>query len=523
MSKVKHGKRQYKQMALEVAIRNPERLYDFLVTFSKFEGRNLDDACILEIYAQLYIDKVIVAQNVDFEVMTKNQIYKYIKDNNTHQNEWGFPTGYQAAFCRYLKTLSEFGFIYSQYNETFKLSDVAKTLINGDISLSEAFSLQCVRFWRKSPYRRVLNDFNYFTFLLNALIELDKKGKRMSINQFMYSLFSIDGNIDEFLDDLDSHHIGDSPEKAYDLVIDKYLNNSGKYKKISKMQTAFRDYGNTVFRVLQLTGFVSVDSSGIIMLSINKNRLNFYKELLAYNFVLTEEAKEDETLYFNEIGFMNESILNSIIKYREEETTSTNEYNDKIKNIISSYNLDQESLSTYLLDLSSGKRDSGCFWFLQAPLKLEFLLTLFLYTCYGDEFNYQPNYKCDDNGIPYSHAPGNVGDIEIFNASRYWLIEATLIRNKNQQINNETINLFRHISDKQDCDKYLSLVAPYIHEDTELMIKVASLIVGVEKKTKIYAGCSDVNDFVKESKLKNNFLILEGINRELINGIKEYL
>ena len=35
---VRHGKRYFKQMALEVAVRNPERYEGILKTFAKFES-----------------------------------------------------------------------------------------------------------------------------------------------------------------------------------------------------------------------------------------------------------------------------------------------------------------------------------------------------------------------------------------------------------------------------------------------------------------------------------------------------
>ena len=67
------------------------------------------------------------------------------------------------------------------------------------------------------------------------------------------------------------------------------------------------------------------------------------------------------------------------------------------------------------------------------------------------------------------------------------------------------------------------LVAPYIHQDTELMIKVASLIVSIEKRQKIYSGTTDIKSFLKTTRLQNNFDVLEGVNEELINTIKEYV
>ena len=215
---VRHGKRLYKQMALEVAVRNPERYEGILKTLVKFDGVVLDDKGILDVYSQLYLDEVVTSDALSEENLTKPFVSKWIIANCSHKNEWGYPTGYQAAFTRYLKTLSEFGFIYAQYNQKLRLSPVAKTLVSGKITLSEAFALQSMRFWRKSPYRRVLNDFNFFEFIIDALMELKAKGHRMSYNQLMVGLFSDNGNVDEFITLLQENKVGDDVDKAYALV-----------------------------------------------------------------------------------------------------------------------------------------------------------------------------------------------------------------------------------------------------------------------------------------------------------------
>lgn len=522
MSNVKHGKRLYKQMALEVGVRNPERYIDFLKVFSKYEGRILDDKCILDIYVDLYMNRVLDSNKLNECDFNEKYLSAFIVNNLHHNNEWGFPTGYQAAFCRYLKTLSEFGFIYSQYNETFKLSEVAKALVSGRITSSEAFSIQSMRYWRKSPYRRVLNDFNYFKFIVDVLLELEKKGRTLSMTQFMVSLFSMYGNVDDFIETIELHKFGNDEDKAYEFVCSIYDSTNGNFGKVAKQSSAFRDYGNSVFRVLQLTGFITVNSSGIITLSINKNRLDFYKNLCTFDFSLTEDEKESELMYFEKIGTFDDELFQLIKEYREKEDLSTRDYNQKIKKIIADYSLNIDDVGKYLEDLSSEKKDNRCFWYIQSPLKLEFLLTIYVYLCYGDQFEYRPNFKCDDNGIPYSHAPGNVGDIEVFNRENYWLIEATLIRNKNQQINAETMNLFRHLTTVSYPKKYMTLVAPYIHEDTSLMIKVASIIVSIERQSKIYANTNTVSEFIENTLYQNNFMIMEGFNAELINSIKRY-
>jgi len=504
MSQVRHGNRLYKQMSLEVAVRNPERYYEFLKTFSHYKGTILDDEGILEIFAQLYAVGVISTRDIDVSSTSIAEIKSFIKTHISHNNEWGYPTGYQAGFTRYLKTLSEFGFIYAQYKQPLKLSEVAEAIINGKITLSEAFALQSLRFWRKSPYRRVLNDYNFFRFILDVIKRRNDNEHKLSYPQFMLSLFSDDGNVESFINQIESNKTGNSLDDTYALAVKTYNSIDENHAKICKQQTAFNDYGNTVFRVLQLTGFVTVEYKGLIMLSINSNRSDFYRELCAMNFQIPEDAKEDQLKYFNTIGTLTPAMLNCIVSNRDLQRHSVDSYNEKLESIVETYNLDEELLANYLKDVSVGVSDSRVFWYMQVPLKFEFLLSLYLFVCYKDEYEYKPNYVCDDAGIPYSHAPGNIGDIEVYNDDFYWLIEATLIKNKNQQINNETINLFRHIDETKPCTKYLSLVAPFIHDDTELLIKVATVVTMIEKKSLLFAKPYTIDDFISVASNRKN-------------------
>lgn len=512
-------------MSLEVAVRNPERYEGILKTFAKFEGTVLDDNGVLDVYSQLYLDEVVTADALSETILTKKFISKWIVNNCSHNNEWGYPTGYQAAFTRYLKTLSEFGLIYAQYNQELRLSPVAKALVNGKITLSEAFALQSMRFWRKSPYRRVLNDFNFFEFIIDAMIALKEKGHRLSYNQLMVGLFSDDGNVKDFLSLLENNKVGDDADKAYALVQRKYSQVDAQHAKAAKQESAFRDYGNTVFRVLQLTGFVTVEYTGVLMLTPNENRMPLYKALKEKNFFVSETAKEDEEVYFEQLGSFDVSLESLILSYREKVDHSTAEYNKKIPNIINSYGLTADSIEQALVKVSNGdKKGKDTFWFIQDPVKFEFLLTLFVYTYYGDTFEYKPNFICDEAGIPYSHAPGNIGDIEIFNKDRYWLIEATLIRSKNQQVNNETVNLFRHIDDTIDRQKYLTLVAPYIHEDTKLIFNVASIITMIKSNMlSLSSDAQTTDEFIDDMKDNAYFGLIDSRTQNFIGDIRDKL
>ena len=512
-------------MALEVAVRNPERYEDILHTFAKFEGRQLDDESILDIYSQLFLDGVVTTEALADRTLTTDYVHSWIRDNCKHNNEWGYPTGYQAAFTRYLKTLSEFGFIYAQYRQALRLSPVAKALLSGKITLSEAFALQSMRFWRKSPYRRVLNDFNFFEFIIDSLIKLKEKGHSLSYNQFLVGLFSDNGDVSDYLQLLSANKVGADIDKAYELVKKQYDRIDEEHSKVAMQNSAFRDYGNTVFRVLQLTGFITVDYNGVLMLSPNSSRMDFYKALKAQHFKIAESAKEDESEYFETLGAFGNKLEKLVLSYREKEDLTTTEYGTKIPNIIDSYGLTRESIKEALLKVSEGKKKGeDVFWFIQAPVKFEFLLTLYAYCYFGNEYEYKPNFLCDEAGIPYSHAPGNIGDIEIFNKDKYWLIEATLIRGKNQQVNNETVNLFRHIDTGKSGSKYLTLVAPYIHDDTKLIFHVASVVTMTESgMTSLYSDAQPTADFVEDVEGTDYFDTLRTRTRQFLFDLRNKL
>lgn len=523
MPPVRHRQRQYKQMALEVAVRNPERYDEILKTYNKFRGIVLDDNGALEVFTQLYIDGVITANQLDISTASRKEVGLFIKNNISHKSDGGYPEGWQAAFYRYLRTLSEFGFIYAQYNEPLRLSEVADAVISNKITLSEAFALQCMRFWRKSPYRRVLNDFNYFKFVIDVIKERNDKGHRLSYPQFMISLFSDDGDIDSFVNLIEGNKVGNNLDKTYALIVEKFHKIDDKHGKVVAQNSAFNDYGNTVFRVLQLTGFITVDYQSVIMLSINSNRWKFYQELSALNFCIDETAKDDKNVYFNTLGTLTPEILKCIYANRDTQKRSIDSYNEKLSKIVNTYNLDENLLATYLKEVSQGANDRRDFWFMQIPLKFEFLLSLYLYVCLGEDFDYKPNYICDDAGIPYSHAPGNIGDIEVFNNDFYWLIEATLIKSKNQQINSETINLFRHIDEERPCTKYLSLIAPYIHEDTDLLIKVATVVSMLEQQSLIFSKPYSTEDYIAQMSARNCINDMQNNTMELVGKLGKML
>ncbi len=520
-NKVRHGKRLYKQMAMEVAVRNPERYPALLAVLAKYEGKILDDACILDIYADLFMSHTIDSKNVDADKLCADEIKNYVKNNVSHNNEWGFPTGYQAGFTRYLKTLSELGFVYTQYKDEIRISAVAKALLKSELEVSEAFALQCMRFWRKSPYRRVLNDFNYFEFILRVLIKLRESKRSLSYPQFILSLFSENGNVDEFIDLIDSLKLGNDIDKMYQYIVKKYSEVDKEYSKVVKQSSGVDDYGNTVFRVLQLTGFISVENkSGLLLISINEDRYDFLKCLLAKGFSITEEPKEVEGIYFVELGSLSNNLKNEIVSYREKESPIISNYNSILEKVVADYKLTEAIVVGWIKALAINGKDKN-FWYIQNPLKLEFYIAILIYLKYGKEFEVKPNYKADDKGIPYQHAPGNIGDINITSKLVNWLVEVTLIRNKTQQLNSETANCIRHLRQGAESQKYLSFVAPVVCPDTEEFYRNSVINMIIEDEENCFIKAYSIEDFVSITQQKLNMKDMQDYKIDVVNKMRK--
>jgi len=501
MFKRRKVKSTYKQMAFETAIRNPERYKGILTAVNNFKGRKLDDSCLLEIVCNFYINGIVGSDEIKIDEQTtiENIKDKVIDVNSTRRADGGFPSGYQSRFWTYMRTLSEFGFVYARYGEILKISEIAKKLINNEIDEQQAFTVQSMLCNRKSPYRNISNDYNYFRFILEVLINLHNKNKALSFNQFIVSTFEKTGNVDEFIKLIDERHFTSDD----DILL--YI----REQEISerKIQTMFSDYPDVVLRLLRITGFVTIESRGITFIRINEEKIELIKSLLNIEYVLSEQEKENPILYYNKINNSFTPFLSLVKSHEDKDQIDGFEYLNKLENIIVSYNMDADKISENIMQI--GTRISAPeFKYIPEPLKLEFFISLLIYVKHGKEYAIRPNYKTDSLGMPTSHAPGNKGDIEIYSKTIYWLIEVTLIRNKTQQINSETTSVIRHLLKSKEFEhhspKYLSFVAPYIHYDTNTFYEFS--IFKMNKEGEIaFIKPYTIKEFVEITNNKMNF------------------
>lgn len=410
------------------------------------------------------------------------------------------------------------GFVYAQYNEPFKLSEICKKLIAGEIDEQEAFSIQAVKYNRKNPYRNVSNDFNFFAFIINVLLTLKAKGKSLSYEQFIVAMFSHNGNVNEFITLLENNTFKDFDE-VFDFV-------RKEYKVNTKFKTITQDYPDVVRRVFIISGFITIRFSGKKLIQINESKLKYIQELLKFDFKLSEEEKSNALSYFSRLDAQNNALLSLIQTARKEDIIDGEQYVNKIFSIIDDYKIDEKIIIESIEKIGSKRTVIDEFREIPDPLKLEFFISILIALKYGKQYAIRPNYKADHIGKPYSHAPGNKGDIEIFSKDIYWLIEVTLIRNKTQQLNHETANVIRHLYSNEEFNdrltKYLSFVAPTIHQDVREFFDF-SIVRSRSSEYNVSIKPYDLQEFVGVTQNRANFEDMQGYTSQVIESFRNNL
>lgn len=507
----------FKQMAFETAVRNPERYKGILVAISPFIGEILDDEVLLRVVSKLYLEGIVSSDGVE---ITENSTIESISEqvqfvNRTRKADGGFPEGYQSRFWTYVRTLSELGFVFAQYNQTLRFSQIALMLINNDIDEQEAFSIQAMKYNRRSPYRNVSNDFNYFKFILQVLTQRE----RISYEQFIVSTFSKNGNVEELLEIIEENAFGDSNEVEA-FVRERFGTNL-------KAQTILRDYPDVVLRLLVITGFVSIQFRGKVFIYRNIANDEYINDLLSINIELSDDEKTIPENHFEKLESYNDVLLSLVYKHREEiPETDGFEYAKKVAEIIDLYELNEELIVESIGLIGTPRNIVPAFKYIAEPLKLEFYLSLILALKYGEEFAIRPNYKADYIGMPISHAPGNTGDIEVYSKNIYWLIEVTLIRNKTQQLNSETTSVIRHFLEDNKMNeylsKYLSFVAPVIHQDTKDYFDY-SVVRHKIKEQNLNLKPYPIIEFVEVTLACENFNDMENYTNQVVEDFRNNL
>ena len=506
----------YKQITFDSAVRNPERYIGILECIKEFDGLVLNDINLLKIVSKVYLEGIVSSDKITIEDNTTIEDIQdlVIEVNGSKKAIGGFPAGYASRFHHYTWLPKELGFVYARYNEPFLFSEIGRMFVDKELAEQEAFSVQAMKYNSKSPFRKNNNDFNFFKFIIGVLL----KKSRISYEQFIVATFSRNGDVEEFIKITEENSFN-SPDEAYNFLKANGYN-------VTKFDTVTKTYPDVLRRVLIISGFISIRYIGKRMIELNENKREYVSELLSVDFNLSEEQKKNPKDYFDALNSINEEYLEIVYKYRDEDRIDGNLYLNKIFSIIDEYNIDEEIIIESINKIGSRSSVIDEFMEIPDPLKLEFYISILIAIKYGKEFAIRPNYKADHIGKPYSHAPGNKGDIEIFSNDIYWLIEVTLIRNKTQQLNHETANVIRHLYSNEEFDdrliKYLSFIAPTIHQDVREFFDYSI----VKSKSSDY----DVNikpytlpEFIEVTQVNENFEDMTNYTKDVFESFRNNL
>lgn len=139
--------RKYRQVSFSTTLRNPNRIYGFLLAIKKYDGIILNNQSIENIMTKLISEGIYkpmkkseVVKNKwnNGEILTIEETKKIMLDNPQTHKEAGFDEGWPSRWATQYSLLKEFGFIYYEINKKIIITDKGNAVLEHDIVLQEA-------------------------------------------------------------------------------------------------------------------------------------------------------------------------------------------------------------------------------------------------------------------------------------------------------------------------------------------------------------------------------------------------
>jgi len=445
---------------------------DFLVILKEFDGRILTDEVCTKVEGELirlgaYRPTIRSATDLEKwesgELLNDSEVRRLLRDNPQDHKESGFTKGWPSRFDTHFKIAKVFGCVYYEIDKPIRFSEIGKFCVLDQTGYwQEAVFLNGLsKYHRNNPFKRVLNDNRPLSLLLRLLVRLRELNgdDDPGIAQHELALLGVwkDNDADALLDELLQFRkkFGFS---VSDEVLFKHC--GGKLKGWSKkmsVSTIARDLPDDLLRKFRLTGLFVLRGGGRFI-SLSTKSLDKVQRVITRHSELLEFP--DEESYFDFVSDFDRDLIN--LDLVSTKTDHSSEY--LLEKWVTEIGEDEIRAN---LELLGRRRPSAhpTLCLLDEPLRLEFLTTLLLATELPN-VDVRPNYRCDDDGLPLSTAPGGVPDIMVVAEGNCIAIEVTLMRNR-QQVHLEMIPIARHLGDLKVEFPGASavFVAPIIHPD----------------------------------------------------------
>ena len=482
--------------SFDTTIRNPQRNIDFLQIIDKIDGKVLNEKSLLIYWYEAIGKGIYRPQNINAEIRNKllkgeglseSEIKRIMQDNPQKVQN-----GFEGRAITHFKALhSQLLLIYDSQSKVVRISKLGRELLNRPYDVQNIYTKILLGIHFGSPIRKENNRARVF---LNTIFVIDllkrewaKQGNQSKgilkhecvfvlgmkdcdytkcVSEIltyreMYGLKENREYIENYCVSNDLKHLKYDTIKTYvdevfrkfamsGLIISRhnyYDFSSFEYKKIESILQHYKDYTFIEFSDI----YEYIDFACNITLPWIEN--NEVRKQIA-----TQKAKE---LYIS----LEDSDFNDLTLL--ENKLNQTFYQQALKSKIEVSQID--TLLNELRILASGAQGKSSLDNIPEPLRLEYLLALILGKKYGSK-NLESNLIYNENGEPLSYAPAGKADLLYENFS----FEATMIKNRNQQLNSETTSVARHFyeSKKQNAlEQRAMLIAPYIHWDVALFFK----------------------------------------------------
>lgn len=475
-------KSEYKPLLFTTTLRNPERIKLFLKILEPYDGMLLTNEVIMDIVYDLIRSKVYTTQyqksddnlrsilNSDFDY-TLAQVKEIIKNSPQSHKEAGFDKGWPSRFETWYMFPKELGFVNYSIGKKIEISETGKIIIkSNEFEYSnleqQAYLNAFVKYQRKNPYKRVLNDNKPLILLLSTILELKgyygEKFSGINIKELPLFICWKDQDFKSLskliISTRSKYGFNPSNEVIYQICKD-ILDFDEEDEKRFKIETLLKELPDEFIRKMRLTGLLTLRGRGNF-LDIDNLKIDIVSYIIKnYTEYKTYENVQE---YFDYM----KGIDNSLIDSTKITALPQNAKRKLFLKWVEEFS--HEEILKELLIVCNNKTYSKhlILKYIDEPIRFEFLTAISLQQKYPN-IEVLPNYIIDDEGLPTNFASGGQADIICKCSDFDTLFEVTLLNGVNQNIR-EMPSITRHLREYNTNEKkaFSVLVAPQIHNDT---------------------------------------------------------
>lgn len=462
------------------------------------------------------------------EVADFNKVRYLVGNTLTEHGEKGYMYGWAARFSTQVQLINEFGFGLVEPGKKIEVSPVGNLLIkyydNGkpveenydENAEFSAFLMAFSKYQINNPWRANTVKMNLLTFFLRSVKLLNEKhnGKGLSIYELPFLICWSNNNHEQFVEYIIRFRKEYGIQNVSDEIRYKYcmqlLDNSysepvfkeasdefiEKKKKDYKAEKLLKESPDELLRKLRLTQVVSLRGSGYFV-DLNNLEVEKIEHIIEqYSDNKDFDTTTDLLDYMEYMGAIDP-------KLSFENEVFTEEQISKRDNLLQTTLLKwatkmewKELVKEMGVTVTKKMSDNKVLHQIDKPTRMEFLVSIVMKKAMKEAI-VKPNYKFDDEGVPFSHAGGNNADIVINDRGLWANVEPTISNARSFQAEHEISSieehLFNDIEATGDKNRFALFIAPKVQAAAVSRIEFARMM----QKIDIYAWESD--DFVKFS------------------------